>query len=58
MELPLLLSVTTLGLVAVFAYVNARVTAKQLREKTFKRSTLCASSDQWQRAADQAAQAT
>ncbi|MEO0665836.1 MAG: hypothetical protein AAFY97_08885 [Pseudomonadota bacterium] len=47
MELPLLLSFATLGFVAVFAYINARVTQRQLRDGTSKRSTLCATSEHW-----------
>lgn len=45
-----LLSFTTLILVALFAYVNARVTARQLKEGTTTRSTLCATSAHWIRA--------
>ncbi|MEM9967994.1 MAG: hypothetical protein AAF755_07845 [Pseudomonadota bacterium] len=47
MELPALLTFTTLLLVALFAYVNSRVTKKQLDEKNFTKSTLCATSSHW-----------
>ncbi|MEL6549254.1 MAG: hypothetical protein AAFQ54_03315 [Pseudomonadota bacterium] len=47
MELPLLLSFATLGFVAVFAYINGRVTQRQLKEGSFTRSTLCATSEHW-----------
>jgi len=47
MELPAILSFGTLGFVAVFAYINARATRRQLKEKSFARSTLCATSPHW-----------
>ncbi|MEM6727514.1 MAG: hypothetical protein AAF618_03340, partial [Pseudomonadota bacterium] len=47
MGLPFLLTFATLGFVAVFAYVNARVTRRMLDEGSAKRSTLCATSEHW-----------
>ncbi|MEM6941940.1 MAG: hypothetical protein AAF755_13920 [Pseudomonadota bacterium] len=55
MELPALLTFSTLGTVAIFAYVNARVTSKQLKDRNFKRSTLCSTSEHWSRTDGQAA---
>ncbi|MEM1233589.1 MAG: hypothetical protein AAGH70_05640 [Pseudomonadota bacterium] len=48
MDFLVLLTFATLGFVAVFAYINARVTRKQLDERTFTRSTLCSTSEHWQ----------
>ncbi|MEO0676623.1 MAG: hypothetical protein AAFR53_11390 [Pseudomonadota bacterium] len=47
MELPLLVSFATLGFVAVFAYINARVTQRQLKDGPFKRSPLRAMPEHW-----------
>jgi len=46
-ELPFQLTFATLGLKVAFAYINARVTTRQLREGKFKQSTLCATSSHW-----------
>ncbi|MEM6277061.1 MAG: hypothetical protein AAF714_08920 [Pseudomonadota bacterium] len=48
MDFLVLLTFATLGFVAVFAYINARVTRKQLEEGSFTRSTLCSTSNHWQ----------
>ena len=46
-ELMTILAFGTLGAVSVLAYISARVTEKLKDDPSHKRSSLCATSEQW-----------